>query len=192
MTYVPDGVGDLEATLGPEDVFHYIYAVFHSPTYRSRYAEFLKTDFPRVPFTSDPDLFRRLCALGAELVAMHLLESPALASPPLGYPVRGDDTVARGFPRYVPPGEPELATGAPVEQGRVYINQRQYFDPVEPDVWQFHVGGYQVCEKWLKDRRGRELSYDDQLHYKKVVFALRETIRLMSEIDAAIPGWPIT
>jgi len=191
MTYVSDGIGDLQTTFGPEDVFHYIYAVFHAPTYRSRYAEFLKADFPRVPLTSDPDVFRRLCALGAELTALHLLESRLVADPAISYPMPGDNTVARGFPRYVPPGEPELGTGAPIQEGRVYINQRQYFDPVEPDVWGFHVGGYQVCEKWLKDRRGRRLSYNDLLHYKQIVLALRETIRLMREIDEAIPEWPI-
>jgi len=191
MTYVPDGAGDLGTTFGPEDVFHYIYAVLHCPTYRSRYAEFLKADFPRVPLTSSHDLFRRLCALGAELVALHLLESPLLADPAIGCPVPGNNTVGRGFPRYAPPGEPERGTAEPLDAGRVYINERQYFAPVDQDVWHFHVGGYQVCEKWLKDRRGRELSYEDQLHYKKTVVALRETARLMREIDEAIPEWPI-
>ncbi len=236
LKFVSDGKGDVAAglprhgeahgdvksplppatTFGPEDVFNYIYAVFHSPTYRSRYAEFLKSDFPRVPLTSDVRLFRTLCGLGAELVALHLLESPILQNPIARYPVKGSNAVEKGFPKYVAPGQPEPGTGKPLKEGRVYINRGaltrpspdghplpagegrgegasagQYFEGVPPEVWNFHIGGYQVCEKWLKDRRGRTLTYDDQLHYCKVVTALAETIRLMAEIDAAIPRWPI-
>ena len=177
--FVPDGTGDLTKTFGPEDVFHYIYAVFHSPTYRERYAEFLKIDFPRVPFTSDKALFRKLCGLGAELTGLHLMEK---FGPPLtSYPVKGDNTVAKVA--YTPPTKGE--------KGRVWINKAQYFDGVPPEVWQFHVGGYQVCEKWLKDRKGRELSFEDLEHYGHIVSALSETIRLMAEIDRAIPQWPI-
>jgi hypothetical protein len=197
-------------TFGPEDVFNYIYAVFHSPTYRTRYAEFLKSDFPRVPLTSDVEQFRVLCGLGAELVAMHLLESPKLAKPIARYPVTGPNIVEKGFPKYLGPGEPEPGTGKPLKEGRVYISRSaavpaasgeasedagattaQYFEGVPPEVWNFHIGGYQVCEKWLKDRRGRTLTYDDLEHYRKVVTALSETLRLMAEIDAAIPRWPM-
>ncbi len=180
LKFVSDGCGDLKTTFGPEDVFHYIYAVFHSPTYRSRYAEFLKIDFPRPPLTCDVKLFGKLCGLGAELVGLHLLESSALGKSPVRYPVKGDDTVAKGYPKYVSK-----------DGGRVHINSQQYFQPVSEEVWEFHVGGYQVCQKWLKDRKGRKLSYDDITHYRKVVVALGETIRLMVEIDAAIPAWPI-
>jgi hypothetical protein len=204
LKFDPDGNGDLKKTFGPEDVFHYIYAIFHSPTYRERYADFLKRDFPRVPLTSDRNLFRRLCAFGADLVAFHLLEEDyAQASwtragnaSPLRrlltrYPVRGEDRVERGHPKYIAPDQPEPGTGKPLKQGRVYINKEQYFEGVPPEVWEFHVGGYQVCEKWLKDRRGRTLSFEDLTHYQKVVVALHETIRLMAEIDRAIPSWPI-
>jgi hypothetical protein len=199
LSFLSDGKGDLQKTFRPEDVFNYIYAVFHSPTYRTRYAEFLKSDFPRVPLTSDVNLFRSLCGLGAELVALHLLESPKLEKPIARYPVKGPDLVEKGFPKYVAPGEPEPATGKRVDAGRVYMNKddpqskakAQYFEGVPPEVWNFHVGGYQVCEKWLKDRRGRTLTYDDLEHYCKVVTALSETIRLMGEIDAAIHKWPI-
>jgi predicted helicase len=183
LNFVSDGHGDLSTTFGPEDIFDYIYAVFHSPTYRQRYAEFLKIDFPRVPMTSSPDLFRKLCILGEELVALHLLESPYLSQLITRYPVVGDNIVEKGFPKFVAYEE-----GAP---GYVYINKAQYFEGVPRAVWEFHVGGYQVCEKWLKDRRGRQLSFDDLMHYQKVVVALKETIRLMAEIDRAIPGWPI-
>jgi hypothetical protein len=215
LSFVSDGKGNLKKTFGPEDVFDYIYAVFHSPTYRTRYAEFLKSDFSRVPLTSDVSLFRSLCKLGAELVALHLLESPKLAKPIARYPVKGPNLVEKGFPKYIAPGEPEPGTGKPLKAGRVYINKAtvaamssspfsaespvgtpalqngQYFEGVPPEVWNFHIGGYQVCEKWLKDRRGRTLTYEDLEHYSKVVTALHETIRLMTEIDAAIPKWPI-
>lgn len=183
LKFVSDGHGDLAVTFGPEDIFAYIYAVFHSPTYRQRYAEFLKIDFPRVPMTSSLELFRKLCILGEELVALHLLESPYLAQLITRYPVVGDNIVEKGFPKFVVYEE-----GQP---GYVYVNKTQYFEGVPKEVWEFHVGGYQVCEKWLKDRRGRQLSFDDLMHYQKVVVALKETIRLMAEIDRAIPGWPI-
>ena len=201
LSFVPDGRGDLAATFGPEDVFDYIYAVFHSPRYRERYAEFLKIDFPRVPLTSDREKFRRLVELGGELVALHLLESPLLARPATRYPVVGDNRVEKGHPKYFAPGEVGPGSGskggdgdgdgAVLEAGRVYINRSQYFEGVPPQVWEFQVGGYQVCDKWLKDRRGRQLSYDDLTHYQKVVVALKETIRLMEEVDSAVGAWPL-
>jgi hypothetical protein len=199
LNFVSDGQGDLKDTFGPEDVFHYIYAVLHSPTYRTRYAEFLKTDFPRIPLTSNLALFRTLVEKGSELVALHLLESPALAKPITRYPVAGPNIVDPGFPRYVAPGEPSPEDGKPVEAGRVYANKGdpmagvrgQYFEGVRREVWEFWVGGYQPCQKWLKDRRGRTLSNEDIEHYEKIVVALQRTIRLMGEIDAAAPKWPI-
>lgn len=172
-----------DGEFGPEDVFHYIYAILHSPTYRARYAEFLKIDFPRVPLTADPALFQALAALGRELVALHLLESPAVDQRITSYPVPGDNRVEKGYPKYTRV-ESEPA-------GRVHINQTQYFDGVPQDVWAFYVGGYQVLDKWLKDRRGRQLTYDDLTHYQRVVVALQRTMALMAEIDATIPAWPI-
>ena len=183
LEFIPDGKGDRQATFGPEDVFSYMYAVFHSPTYRSRYAEFLKIDFPRLPLTSNADLFRELCALGDDLVALHLMTEQGSHLP--GYPVEGSNTVE--IVRY---SEPTPAGGL----GRVWINKTQYFDDVKPEVWEFHVGGYQVCEKWLKDRKGRTLTYDDLSHYQRVVAALEDTISLMARIDEAIEehgGFPI-
>lgn len=178
LDFVPDECGDLRKTFGPEDVFHYAYAVFHSPTYRSRYAEFLKIDFPRLPLTRDVALFRSLCDLGKELVALHLMEQlPKLET---CYPEAGDNTVD-GL-RYTEP-----ASGMP---GRVWINQKQYFDNVPPKVWGFHIGGYQVCQKWLKDRKGRQLSYDDLIHYRGIVAVLARTIELQTAIDEAIGEWP--
>jgi predicted helicase len=180
LQFVKEGIGDLRTTFGPEDVFHHIYAVFHSPTYRSRYAEFLKIDFPHLPLTSNVELFRQLCGLGKELVALHLLEASVLNKPNTEFKGKGDNIVAKGHPKY--------------QGGVVRINPTQSFKGVPEDVWEFHIGGYQVCEKWLKDRRGRELSSEDITHYQKIVIALGETIRLMGEVDEAIEsagGWPM-
>jgi len=177
---VPEGRGNLRKTVGPEDIFHYAYAVFHAPTYRTRYAEFLKIDFPRLPLTSDLRLFRALAAKGAELVALHLLESPKVEDFLTDWPVKGDNVVERV--QYTE------------KDKRVWINKTQYLGGVPRAVWEFHIGGYQVCHKWLKDRKGRKLTYEDTQHYQKVVVALNETIRLMAEIDEVIAehgGWPM-
>jgi len=172
-----------EDEFGPEDVFHYIYALLHSPTYRERYAEFLKIDFPRVPLTGDAALFRALAGLGRELAALHLLEAPQVNQFITRYPVPGDNRVAASYPQFT--------HAAGEAAGRVHLNPTQYFDGVPPEVWAFHVGGYQVLDKWLKDRRGRQLSYDDLTHYQRVVVALQRTLALMTAIDAAIPAWPL-
>ena len=188
LAYIPDGHGDRQATFGPEDIFDYLYAVFHSPTYRARYAEFLKIDFPRLPLTAKPPLFRALCALGGELVRLHLMEQtgPNLPTYPVALP--NDDPAQNlvGMVRYAEP------TGG--ETGCVYINDAQYFRGIAPEVWNFHVGGYQVCQKWLKDRKGRTLTFDDIRHYQQIAAALAETIRLMASVDAEIAaqgGWPL-
>jgi hypothetical protein len=163
----------------PEDIFHYAYAVFHSPGYRRRYAEFLKIDFPRLPLTGNLQLFHALARLGGELVALHLLESPKLDQP---------------ITEYLGGRSPEVEKVS-WSQNTVWLDKAQTtgFKGVREDVWNFHIGGYQVCEKWLKDRKGRTLSADDRSHYQKIVVALSETIRLMKEIDAVIDkhgGWP--
>ena len=177
LTFVDDGKGDLETGFGPEDVFNYAYAVFHSLTYRTRYAEFLKRDFPRLPLTSDRGLFKSLGEKGAKLVALHLMESSLLDKLVTKYPISGSDVVEKV--RYDEAKE------------RVYINKDQYFEGVPVEVWEFQVGGYQVCQKWLKDRKGRKLGVDDLTHYQRVIVALKETMRLMGEIDDLIPSWPI-
>ena len=189
-----DGPGDLTETFGPEDVFHYVYAVFHSPAYRERYEQFLRADFPRVPPVDDPELFRKLAALGARLTQAHLLESAPPSQAAVSFPVRGDNVVEKGYPKYCPPGETPPGETAPAEQGRVYIsanakrgNKRgQYFEGIAPEVWNFRVGGYQPMDKWLKDRRNRPLSFGDIAHYQRMTAALRETIGLMAEVDAAL------
>lgn len=182
MEFLPDGKGDRCGTFGPEDVFGWIYAVLHSPTYRERYAEFLKIDFPRVPLTVKADLFRALCAHGDELIALHLMQK--VGPGPAAFPVSGTDEVEKV--RYSEP-----SADSP---GRVWINKEQFFEGVPPEVWEFLIGGYRVAEKWLKDRKGRVLDYDDIRHYQNIVAALAETVRLMAEIDKAIEahgGWPV-
>ena len=178
LGFIPDGVGDLAATFGPEDVLAYIFAVLHSPTYRSRYADLLSRNFPRIPLTSDQALFASLVEKGREVIALHLLESPLLDQANTSFPVAGSGVVE--YVRYNR------------DEERVHVNKQQYFDGVPRRVWDFLVGGYQVCDKWLKDRKGRVLSYDDTQHYARTVRALDETIRLMAEIDALIPSWPLT
>lgn len=188
LEFVTEGAGDLKKTFGPEDVFYYIYGVLHSPEYRRRYAEFLKIDFPRVPLPGGKGLFGKLSRAGGELAGLHLLEAEELEEAKRwpAFDVEGDNVVEGGYPRYE--AEAERAG-----KGRVYINGGQYFEGVRPEVWAFPVGGYQVCEKWLKDRRGRKLGYEDIRHYQKMVVALGETIRVMEEVDGVIEGeggWP--
>ena len=183
LAFIPDGAGDLETEFGPEDVFHYIYAVLHSPEYRRRYADFLKSDFPRVPFTQDRQRFAAVVALGRRLAALHLMDAEGDAVP--AFPIAGRNRVER--PRYAPPSD-KLP-------GRVWINRDQYFEGVEPGTWAFAIGGYRPAEKWLKDRKGRTLSFDDIAHYRRICAALAETPRIMARIDREIDargGWPLT
>jgi hypothetical protein len=191
LNFIEDGKGDLEKDFGPEDFLHYVYALFYSSVYRSRYFDLLRAEFPRVPITSDSKQFRRLSDLGGELVSLHLLESRKLDNPITSYPVGGENEVEKSRVKHLAAGEAEPGTGKPIRAGRAYINAKQYFEGVTPEVWNMSIGGYQVCEKWLKDRDGRSLDYDDIQHYQKIVTALSETRRLMQEIDAAIPTWPI-
>ena len=189
LEFVSDGRGDLKATFGPEDIFDYIYGVLHSPEYRRRYAEFLKTDFPRVPWPKNREIFQRVCEVGGQLVSLHSMETEVLeeADRRVLFDVEGSGVIEEGYPKYI-------AHADKPEQGKVYINKDQFFEGVRPDVWEFRIGGYQVCEKWIKDRRGRNLRYDDVKHYQKIVVALGETIRLMRQVDEVINthgGWPI-
>ncbi len=171
--------------LDPRMVFDYIYAILNAQSYRSRYASFLKSDFPRVPMTNNLELFHDLCEIGKNLVQLHLLESPSLDNPDNPIPVYFIGSVPSGP---VAPDYPKF------DINHVMINLSEGFENVADDVWNFHIGGYQVCHKWLKDRRGRQLSQEDIQHYQKIVIAIQETIRLMGEIDAVIEehgGWPV-
>ncbi len=154
-------------TFAPIDILDYIYAVLHSPTYRETYKEFLKIDFPRVPYPKDAQTFWALVALGSQLRQIHLLESPVVEKYVTQYPADGDNVVRK----------------IKYEAGNVHINETQYFANVPPVAWEFYIGGYQPAQKWLKDRKGRELGFEDILHYQKIIVALLETDRLMGEVD---------
>ena len=167
-----------ERKSSPEETFHYIYAVLYAPSYREKYEEFLRIDFPHIPFTADRELFAELAALGARLVDLHLLRSPELDPPSCRFEGQGDAVVARtkalGF-RY-DPGEQ-----------RLYINRTQYFGPVPTEVYKYRIGGYQVCDKWLKDRKERCLELDDIRTYCRMVTALGCTLTIQQQINALYP-----
>jgi predicted helicase len=154
-------------TFAPIDILDYIYAVLHSPTYREKYNEFLKIDFPRVPYPESKAIFWELVKLGGSLRQIHLLESPTVEKFITQYPMDGDNVVKK----------------VKFESKKVYINETQYFDNVPSIAWEFYIGGYQPAQKWLKDRKGRKLEFDDIQHYQKIIVALVETARLMGEVD---------
>lgn len=157
----------------PEQIFFYIYAVLYSNTYRTKYAEFLKIDFPRVPFTKDYRLFMKMVGLGSKLVDLHLLKSREIDKPIVKFQGKGDDKIEK--PRY------------DEKENRLHINKDQYFEGITKELWQYQIGGYRVSEKWLKDRKGRTLSLDDIKHYCKVITALQKTIELQKAIDDIYP-----
>jgi predicted helicase len=156
-----------ENTFAPIDILDYIYAILHSPSYRKKYKEFLKIDFPRIPYPKDKKTFWKLVKLGSEIRQIHLLESPKVDKHITSYPIDGDHEVVKLT--YI--------------GGKVWINDTQYFDGVPAVAWNFYIGGYQPAQKWLKDRKGRKLNFDDINHYQKIIVALTETDRIMKEID---------
>lgn len=163
---------DKKNTFAPIDILDYIYAVLHSPSYREKYKEFLKIDFPRVPYPEDKRTFWKLVKMGGELRQIHLLESQVVEKHITSYPVVSDNIISK-------------VKFDGDKKGKVWINEIQYFDNVPKVSWEFYIGGYQPAQKWLKDRKGRELSTEDVLHYQKIIVALSETDRIMKEIDKA-------
>ncbi len=157
--------------INPEEIVYYIYAVLYSNAYRSKYAEFLKMDFPRIPFTGDVGLFQQIANLGKRLADLHLLKANELEPPIARFHGQGDNKVEKVV----------------YKDCRVYINQSQYFEPVPPEVWSYQIGGYQVCSKWLKDRNGRILSLDEIKKYCQIVTALKITIDVQQQIDDLYP-----
>ncbi len=166
--------------LAPIDILDYIYAVLHSPKYRIKYKEFLKIDFPRVPYPNDHNTFWQLVKLGAEIRQIHLMESLKVENHITQYPVAGDNVITRKLSKTSIGFE---LTEKEKSLGKVWINDKQYFDNVPETAWNFYVGGYQPAQKWLKDRKNRKLKFDDILHYHKIILALSETDRLMKAID---------
>ncbi|TGL17716.1 DNA methyltransferase [Leptospira yanagawae] len=159
--------GTTSGTIAPIDILDYVYAVLNSLKYRETYNEFLKTDFPRIPYPSDKKVFWELVNLGKELRETHLLESPMLGKLITTYPKAGSNRIEK----------------ISYSDKIVYINSEQFFSGVPEFVWNFYVGGYQPAQKWLKDRKGRELTFEDISHYQRIIVALCETDRIMHEID---------
>jgi predicted helicase len=155
----------------PEEIIYYTYAVLYSNTYRTKYAEFLKTDFPRIPFTKDYKLFSKMGEYGKKLVDLHLVKSKEIDPPIVKFEGKGENKV-------------EKVTH---KEGKVLLNKDQYFEGITEEVWQYQIGGYQVCDKWLKDRKGQRLSLEEIKHYCKVVTAMGKTIEIQKEIDNLYP-----
>lgn len=177
LTFTAEETG-IEGTIAPINILDYIYAVLHSSTYREKYNEFLKIDFPKLPYPTDGTTFWRLVKLGKQIRQIHLLENSIVEDYITQYPVGGDNIISRRLTKSSIGYEPLDDT-----KGRIWINDEQYFDNVPLIAWEFYIGGYQPAQKWLKDRRDRELSFDDIMHYQKIIVALVETDRLMEEID---------
>ena len=179
LVFASDGIVHEDSSIyTPENIFEYLYAILHSSTYRKRYADFLKTDFPRIPLPDTAERFWAIAGVGRKLMDLHLLNTaPSLG----GFPIGGTDTVDKRFPKYSqsPDGKTE---------GTVRINNTQGFSGIPEAVWTFRVGGYQVAEKWLKDRQGQKLTFDDIQNYQKVMGGIDETIELMSSVDQYILG----
>lgn len=166
----PDIVKQIAQSLGeqvePQELFDYIYAVLHSPNYRERYKEFLKIDFPRIPYPTDKATYHRLAEKGATLRRLHLMEGlPAKTG--VTFPQEGSEKV-------------ECLRW---EDDRVYINDVQYFEGVSEEAWNFYIGGYQPAQKWLKDRCGCTLSFEDVKHYQRIIYVLTQTAQIMNTID---------
>ena len=167
----PEAVAKFEEAAGrkiaPEELFDYIYAMLHTPGYRQRYREFLKVDFPRIPLPKDGAHFEAMAGKGGALRRLHLLQDADGWVLEATYPVAGSNAVE----------------AVRWEGDRVYINAQQHFGGVPCEVWEFYIGGYQPAQKWLKDRRGKALDYEDIERYRRIVHALGETIRIMGELE---------
>lgn len=180
---VVDLAEGFDGTLYPLNILDYIYAVLHAPSYREKYKEFLKIDFPRVPYPTDKDKFWKLVTLGKQIRELHLLESPKLDDYNTTFPVAGENVITRKITKNDPGFIPESDNP---NIGKVWINEEQYFDKVPLIAWEFYIGGYQPAQKWLKDRHGRTLDFEAVLHYQKMIVVLTETDRLMKEVDEVI------
>ena len=158
----------------PEEVFDYIYAVLHTPEYRSKYREFLKGDVPRIPYPKSAAVFDKLVAYGKKLRNAHLLKDK--------------HSQFEEFAAFAIEGE-NVVEGVRFEDGRVYINATQYFGKVPEDIFNFYIGGYQPAQKWLKDRKGRALTNDDCDHYQSIILALIKTRDVMAELSKFSSKW---
>jgi predicted helicase len=178
----------------PEQIFYYIYAVLYSNIYREKYAEFLKIDFPRIPFTKDYDLFIELGKLGQELAEIHLMKFDQLNNTFSRFEISGNNTVKKveyvpdeGVQNFEPLPEINRNKKDSKENGKVFINKTQYFSDIDKNIWEYQIGGYQVMHKWLKDRKGRALTLEDIQLYIKIAKALQLTIEYQKKIDKLYP-----
>ncbi len=193
---------DLGHTPSPQQLFDYIYGILHCPRYRAKYRQALSISYPHIPYPPSPEVFAHVSEKGEQLRRLHLMEAPAIGETPYVFHGEGDEIVASGFPKFEPttPVRPEPVEGpslsastaheeksgastSSARTGRVLVNKDQYFADVPEIAWTFHIGGYQPAQKWLKDRRGRTLSWDDIGHYQKIVKILAETDRIMKLIE---------
>jgi len=159
-----------DKTFAPIDILDYIYAVLHSPIYRTKYKEFLKIDFPRIPYPINADQFNRLASLGSILRNLHLMENVSPSSDKATFPITGSNEI----------------TMQKYENGKVFINKTQYFDNVPIEAWEFYIGGYQPAQKWLKDRKGRKLNFNEIEHYQKIITVLSLTMDIQQQIDEIV------
>jgi predicted helicase len=161
---------DTENTFAPIDLLDYSYALLYSNNYRTQYREFLKIDFPRIPYPQNAEQFHKLAAIGSILRKLHLMENVNPSLDLANFPVMGSNEIETVHYR----------------DGKVFINKTQYFSDVPPEAWHYFIGGHQPAEKWLKDRKGRALSFDDIEHYRKIIFALMTTINIQRQIDEVV------
>ena len=160
-------VNSNDNSFSPIDVLDYVYAILYSPSYREKYRDFLKTAFPKIPIPNNKNTFRKLAKFGKRLREIHLLEHTISESLITQFAIKGNNIVGKVI----------------FENNNVYINEVQYFKNVPTDVWEFYIGGYQPAQKWLKDRKGDALSYDDIIQYQRMIVALHETIKIMNELQ---------
>jgi predicted helicase len=161
---------DDENTFAPIDILDYIYAVLYSNNYRTKYREFLKIDFPRIPYPENVEQFHKLASIGSLLRGLHLMEDVSPVMDLANFPTAGTNEIE--------------AVNYKVE--KVYVNKKQYFENIPPEIWGYYIGGYQPAQKWLKDRKGRVLSFEDIEHYQKIITALKITIELQRQIDEVL------
>jgi predicted helicase len=161
---------ETENTCAPIDILDYIYAVLYSNKYRQKYKEFLKLDFPRVPYPENSQQFYSLSAIGSMLRNLHLMESITPDKDLAIFPVAGSNVIE----------------SIKYKEGKVYINKTQYFENVPPETWDYYIGGYQPSQRWLKDRKGRTLDFSEKEHYQKIIVAISNTINLQAQIDEVL------
>jgi predicted helicase len=162
-----------ENPVSPEEIFYYIYAVLYSNVYRQKYLEFLKIDFPRIPFTKNYELFKKLSEIGKQLIDIHLLKPESLKETTSRFEGDGDGLVKK--------------VNYNSKEKRIYINEVQYFTNVEPEIWNYFIGGYQVLNKWLKDRKGKRLTFEEIINYIKITETIKQTIEIQKKIDELYP-----